>query len=139
MNIILVRNIYTLTSTIGDLLIDHHIFCHTLEDIVRQKSAKKIYGKTAIRSGLYRVVLSMSTRFKRITPEILDVPDFIGVRMHGGNTADDTDGCVLVAKNIISKEKVYGTMERQLTDLMRNCNEPHWIEIVDTYPYVGVI
>lgn len=139
MNIILVRNTYTPISTIGDLLIDHHIFCHTLEDVVRQKSAKKIYGKTAIKAGLYRIVLSMSNRFKRIMPELLDVPDFIGVRMHGGNTADDTDGCIIVAKNIISKEKVYGTMENRLADLMRNRNEPHWIEIVDTYPYVGVI
>ena len=84
--------------TIGKLYIDGHYFCDTLEDTVRPAN-KKIAGKTAIPAGNYKVIKSYSPRFKKILPEILNVPNFTGVRIHAGNTAKDTDGCILLGLN----------------------------------------
>lgn len=82
--------------TIGKLYIDGQYFCDTLEDTVRKV---KIAGKTAIPAGTYKVKKTMSPRFKKILPEILNVPNFSGVRIHAGNTAADTDGCLLLGLN----------------------------------------
>lgn len=82
--------------TIGKLYIDDNYFCDTLEDTVRKV---KIAGKTAIPAGSYKVKKTMSPRFKKILPEILNVPNFSGVRIHSGNTAADTDGCLLLGLN----------------------------------------
>lgn len=73
--------------------------CQTLEDPVRvlgPKGEGKVQNKTAIPAGRYRVVLSLSNRFKKVMPELVNVPYFLGIRIHPGNTVDDTDGCVLV-------------------------------------------
>lgn len=83
--------------TIGQLYIDGAYFCDTLEDTVR--NGEKIAGKTAIPSGTYKVKKTMSPRFKTVLPEILNVPNFTGVRIHSGNTAKDTDGCLLLGLN----------------------------------------
>lgn len=84
--------------TIGKLYIDGHYLCDTLEDTVRSAGVK-IAGKTAIPAGTYKVRKTMSPRFKKILPEILNVPGFTGVRIHAGNTATDTDGCLLLGLN----------------------------------------
>jgi len=91
----LIRNTFTPQSTIGDLYADGVFLCHCLEDVVRPVDEPKVYGKTAIPYGRYRVVLTMSNRFKVILPLLVDVPGFAGVRIHSGNTAADTDGCLL--------------------------------------------
>ena len=83
--------------TIGKLYIDGHYLCDTLEDTVR--NGVKIAGKTAIPAGTYKVKKTMSPRFKKVLPEILNVPGFTGVRIHAGNTAIDTDGCLLLGLN----------------------------------------
>lgn len=83
--------------TIGKLYIDGHYLCDTLEDTVR--NGVKIAGKTAIPAGTYKVKKTMSPRFKKVLPEILNVPGFTGVRIHAGNTATDTDGCLLLGLN----------------------------------------
>lgn len=83
--------------TIGKLYIDGHYLCDTLEDTVR--NGVKIAGKTAIPAGTYKVKKTMSPRFKKVLPEILNVPGFTGVRIHSGNTAADTDGCLLLGLN----------------------------------------
>jgi hypothetical protein len=86
--------------TIGVLYIDNELFCNTLEDKVRDlPNEKKVPGATAIPAGRYRVVMSWSNRFKRVMPELLGVPYFEGIRIHGGNTAENTEGCILLGKN----------------------------------------
>ena len=83
--------------TIGKLYIDGHYLCDTLEDTVR--NGVKIAGKTAIPAGTYKVKKTMSPRFKKVLPEILNVPGFTGVRIHAGNLASHTDGCLLLGLN----------------------------------------
>ncbi len=80
--------------TIGTLYIDGKAACFTLEDCVR--SGPKVYGKTAIPEGIYNVVITPSNRFKRDLPLLENVPGFDGIRIHPGNTAEDTEGCILV-------------------------------------------
>lgn len=84
--------------TIGKLFINDEYICDTLEDVVRPENTK-IYGETAIPCGVYEIVLTMSPRFKKILPLLLDVPHFEGVRIHTGNTEKDTEGCILVGYN----------------------------------------
>lgn len=93
MKLKLVRTTFTNKSTIGELYIDGELNCFTLEDVVRDV---KIQGETAIPYGSYRVVIDFSNRFQKMLPHLLDVPGFTGIRIHPGNSAKDTDGCILL-------------------------------------------
>lgn len=95
--------------TIGKLSIDGHYFCDTLEDTVRPAGVK-IPGRTAIPAGKYQIEITESIRFNRLMPIIKDVPGFSGVRIHSGNTAEDTEGCILVGFNRV-KGKVLDSRE----------------------------
>ena len=83
------------SATIGELWVNDTHLCDTLEDRVRPEG-EKVYGKTAIPEGTYEVKLTYSPRFKKILPEILNVPNFSGIRIHTGNSSKDTEGCILV-------------------------------------------
>lgn len=83
------------SATIGELLVNDKHLCDTLEDRVRPEG-EKVYGKTAIPEGAYEMVLSYSPRFKKILPEILNVPNFTGIRIHCGNSSANSSGCILV-------------------------------------------
>ncbi len=95
MNLVLRRETVTELSTAGRLFVDNVFECYTLEDIVRLEG-QKVYGKTAIPAGKYKVVITQSARFKRDMPLLVDVRGFTGIRIHSGNTAEDTSGCILV-------------------------------------------
>ena len=97
--------------TIGNMYVDDTYFCDTLEDADRglvdtmeidEILENKLKGITAIPTGKYDVILTFSPRFKRILPLLLNVKGFEGIRIHPGNTAEDTEGCLLVGEN---KEK----------------------------------
>jgi Family of unknown function (DUF5675) len=93
MKLDVVRKVFTDKSTIGELSIDGEFFCYTLEDVVRDE---KIFGETAIPAGTYKVTINYSPHFKRYLPLLIDVPNYVGVRIHPGNKAADTEGCILV-------------------------------------------
>jgi len=84
--------------TVGRLYINSNYFCYTLEDTVRAEGVK-IKGQTAIPQGRYKVIVDYSNRFQRELPHILDVKGFEGIRIHSGNTDQDTEGCILLGES----------------------------------------
>lgn len=96
--------------TISRLYVNGKLFgCNTLEDTdrgLKQKmdldeiKNKKVYGQTAIPIGSYECVYTYSNRFKKMLPLLKDVPGFDGIRIHSGNSAKDTEGCILVGLNL---------------------------------------
>ncbi|MCI1005197.1 DUF5675 family protein [Herbaspirillum sp. C7C8] len=129
MKLLLQREPSTKKSTAGKLFIDGQFECYTLEDVVRARGVK-VYGQTAIPAGTYQVLLTQSPRFKRVLPLLLNVPGFEGIRIHPGNKAEDTDGCILVgdapAPDWLGQSKV--AFDRLFTKL-RLTTEPITIEI----------
>ena len=95
------------TYTIGRLYVDGNYFCDTLEDAVRDlnkngkfdNGEKKVYAKTAIPYGTYEIKWTYSPRFKKYTPQLMNVPSFEGIRIHSGNSSTDTEGCLLLGEN----------------------------------------
>lgn len=108
MKLLLERIYKAPTYTIGKLYIDGNLFCDVLEDVVRPEGVK-VYGETAIPFGTYKVKLTMSNRFKKVMPILLDVPMFEGIRIHAGNTEADTSGCILVGENTIKGKVINST------------------------------
>ena len=107
MEILLTRDTFTSTSTTGTLSIDGKPFGFSLEDFDRglfqtQPHADilkfKVSGQTCIPSGRYEVRKTWSPRYGRHMPEVCDVPGFRGIRIHAGNDAGDTEGCILPGK-----------------------------------------
>ena len=141
------------TDTIGTLSIDGVPFCDTLEDTdrglhtgmtVKGIKANKVPGKTAIPKGIYTVdTNTVSPRFKArswarpyggIVPRLEAVPGFVGTLIHPGNSADDTDGCILVGRNTVvggltESKKTYMKLMSLLT-AARDRGETITIEIV---------
>ena len=117
MELILERIAKRKTYTIGRLYIQKRVddeylagtekeyFCDTLEPTWRdyEHGAYKVKGRSAIPEGRYAVVISYSPKFKQWLPILLGGPEFNrkwqGIRIHAGNTAADTEGCILVGKN----------------------------------------
>ena len=103
------------TYTIGNLYIDGRFECNVLEDKDRGLTSnmsedeirmKKVAGKTAIPTGRYRVIFSYSPRFGKCSyaingmiPLLIGVKGFTAIRIHGGNRAEDTDGCLIAGEN----------------------------------------
>lgn len=106
------------TTTIGRLFVDGVDTCWTLEDPVRPAGVK-IYGVTAIPAGRYQVIVNVSNRFKREMCLLLNVPGFEGIRIHGGNTAANTLGCLIVAANRVNSNTVQGTQEARITTVVK--------------------
>ena len=133
------RKTFTEESTIGELLVDGQFECFTLEDMVRPD---KIFGETAIPDGSYRVVVTMSPKFGRRLPLLVDVPGYTGVRIHPGNTKRDTLGCLLVgrgkAKDAISGSRLaFGTLFAKIEKAA--LTEEVIIDIVNEAAPVGAV
>ena len=115
MRLVLTRDLFQPAATLGTLRlygaldlagkpIPDGAELYTCEDVDRGLDsaaipatlARKVKGQTAIPVGTCRVAVTMSERFKRRLPILLDVPGFAGIRIHPGNTSADTEGCLLV-------------------------------------------
>lgn len=147
MELILYRDTYTEKSTVGKLYYEQNgeevYFCETLED-ARRLPGIKIPGETCIPAGRYRVDITESSRFGRDMPILFNCAkpwvlkgegiSFKGIRMHGGNTHRNTEGCILVAERRLDDDTIQGTKESDLTTLIVNAMpsfEECWLEIHD--------
>ena len=147
MELILERIAKRKTYTIGRLYIRRQIideyrpgtedqyFCDTLEPTWRDYAhgAYKVKGRSAIPEGRYAVVISWSPKFEAWLPILLGVPNFSGIRIHAGNTAADTAGCILVGKNKIVGQvvdsRIWLHRLKQKIVEAKERGEPVWITI----------
>jgi len=140
----LIRYIYETDRTIGKLFSNEmQPLCFTLEDVVRKNGAK-IPTFSAISDGLFEITICFSNRFQRSMPLLLNVPNFSGIRMHGGNKPTDTDGCILLGKNLFlnvdGSYVIQETQEKLVTAYINRFikTEKVYINIINTHPYYGV-
>lgn len=113
---------------IGKIYANGEELFETLEDIDRglkdemsleEIKAKKVYGKTAIPTGIYELILNYSPKYKKVMPLLLNVKGYSGVRIHSGNTEKDTEGCILVGWNkkkgmVIDSRKAYDILMKKI-------------------------
>ena len=147
MELILERIAKRKTYTIGRLSILEEVideystgtaeryFCDTLEPTWRdyKNGAYKVKGRSAIPEGRYAVVISFSPKFKQWLPILLGVPKFDGIRIHAGNTAADTEGCILVGKNklvgqVVDSRIWLHRLKQKIVEA-KSRGEPVWITI----------
>lgn len=136
MELILERKELNTKTSIGNLTFNYlntNYSFYTLEDKDRNLNSGmplqdiqsiKIKGETAIPKGTYQVIWSFSNRFQRFMPELLNVPGFSGIRIHAGNTEEDTDGCILLGKSktktsILSSKVAVKEFETVLLKIMK--------------------
>ena len=125
MKIKVIRSVFTPTTTLGKMFIDDVFFAYTLEDTVRDLNgdcSKKVQNKTAIDMGTYEVTLSFSNRFKKVMPLLLKVPCFEAIRIHGGNTSEDTEGCILIGAESNMKDRI-SNCAGKVSDLTQKLTE----------------
>ena len=129
MNLTLYRKYPGNECTIGELFVDDKFECYTLEDKERPEKIAKI---TAIPKGKYEIVISFSNRFQKLLPELKNVPNYEGVRIHTGNYATDTEGCILVgttktADMVGNSKEAFNNLFPKLQEAASK--EKIWIEI----------
>ena len=151
MELILKRIAKRKTYTIGRLYIRQQVmdeylpgtedlyFCDTLEPTWRDyaNGAYKVKGRSAIPEGRYAVVISFSPKFKQWLPILLGGPEFNrkwqGIRIHAGNTAKDTEGCILVGQNrevgkVLDSRKWLYELKQKIVEAKAN-GEAVWLTI----------
>lgn len=95
-------------ETLGEMYIDNKFFCYTLEDRVLKPGDPYTPGRMAIPAEEYEIQMDFSPHFNKIMPHVLNLKgrmvtfhgtniDLCGIRIHGGNTNEDTLGCPLIA------------------------------------------
>lgn len=116
--------------TIGKIYANGRYICDSIEDVdrglddsmdLKEIQAKKVYGETAIPTGIYRIKITYSSKYKKQMPLVEDVKGFEGIRIHSGNTAKDSLGCIIVGENKV-KGKVINSRAtyNKLFDLIKN-------------------
>lgn len=131
------------TAVTGKLYVDNVAFCDTLEPAPANSNVALRYGAPGcIAPGFYPVRLTMSPRFGEVLPLIDRVIGRSGIRIHPGNTARDTTGCVLVgtleaerlkggkAERLLSSKNAFMHLRARMQRAVKN-KEEIWIEIVD--------
>ena len=127
---ILKRHSFRDDCTRGTLLVGEAAY-ETLEP-VRRTDGKK---PRCIPQGRYRVVLEKSDKFGMILPELKGVPDFDEAKLHIGNWAKDTEGCILVGKtgaaNAVYKSEIALNEILKMLHEIADQGARLWIEIIE--------
>lgn len=111
------------TRTVGQLYIDGVLFCFTLEDKVREVEGQpvekwKVKDETAIPAGTYTVTLENSPKFGIDTITVQQVPGYSGIRIHAGNTEQNTEGCIILGYKLNDDGTIrVGTTRPAVADL----------------------
>ena len=137
------RDNYTKKSTQGKLYINDIYICETLEDVCRDlnrdgdlsdPSELKVYGETAIPSGIYKMIINISPKFKKLLPRLIGIVGFDGVLIHKGNIPADTYGCILVGMQRGVDSLLPGTSSPAFDKLMKELKkyDDYKIHIIDT-------
>ena len=105
---------------IGQMFIDDVKFCHTLEP-------PRTGDHPCIPAGRYKVEMYPSGKFHALRPILLNVPHRSGILIHEGNYPRNTQGCILVGKNLQVGSLSYSTTT--LAELMRRIKQSK----TDTY------
>jgi hypothetical protein len=103
---------------------------HALEDRYRPAPEAKVPGATCIPLGRYEVRITHSPKFDRDLPLLIGVPGFEGVRIHPGNTAADTEGCLLPGR--VRHGEAVQESRAAFVDLfakLRGAAEPIWLNV----------
>lgn len=110
----LMRNFLKQEYTIGNLFatgyelngkkirkIEEGFLCNIIEDKFRGNDLKnkKVYGETCIPEGNYEIKMTYSAKYKKELPQLMNVPFFEGIRIHSGNSAKDSEGCLIPGMN----------------------------------------
>lgn len=157
MELILKRTYNNDKYCIGHLYINGKYFCDTIEDCDRGLDSKmplkeilkrKIKAITAIPTGVYGILMNFVSPkylkkpfFKNLCggkmPRLTNVPGYEGVLIHTGNTAADSEGCILVGQNKV-KGKVINSTETfiRLYDILKKAHDNHegiYLRIVRNY------
>ena len=121
---------YEQDRTTGKLYVNGDRFGSTVEDIGRPPGVK-IYAETCIPEGVYRVIISMSGRFKKPMMLLYNQDDFsvdnsgirfTGIRVHKGVGIEHTSGCVLLLNYEVLQERVADSSERVFWIISRDLN-----------------
>jgi hypothetical protein len=115
----------------GVMLLDGQLFGLTIEDC-RRATGIKVPGETAIPAGSYVVTVETSPRFQKDLPKINNVPGFEGVLIHGGNTALDSHGCILVGTSYVKPGAIVGSLSAVLVTRLRAAGGKHSITIYNS-------
>ena len=123
----LVRYTRTETAILGSLYLNGAFVCYTLENAAK-----------AIPCGMYKVQNSKSPKFKRELPLLTSdkVSASRGIRIHVGNTAASSSGCVLVGMtrevHLLGGSKLNESKNAETMVTMICRNESNLV-IVDNY------
>ena len=139
MDIKVMRTVKEAGFTIGHLIV-RDLSLWTMEDPVREVPGVPVcdwkqYGCTAIPAGCYQVVVTYSNRFRRELPLLVGVEGFTGVRIHAGNSAEDTEGCLLVGKGLNQAGNRITDSRSAMTELLEVIDDAYdrgedvWLEI----------
>lgn len=97
--------VYRNDCTLGVLLYETEPVCVTLEDPWNFNNT----GVSCVPRRTYSVVPWNSAKFPN-TFNLVDVPNRSAILIHAGNTADNTEGCILVGE-------MYGTLNNKIAVL----------------------
>ena len=136
----LIRNKPEGKATFGQLLVD----CEKVLGFQSSKLQIDTLENTqyVIPAGFYRTRLTFSPKFKEVLPILDGVIGRSGIRIHAGNTIDDTEGCILVGaadmpnQRLLSSRKTLNHLRDYLSNYQKqNPNEEIYIEITEQDPY----